>query len=743
MRAFRPYVNVSSALSIFGTPVLSGTVGIAITPFSVFASGGTQPYTFSLAPSSGSLPAGIVLHSNGVTDGTPTTQGDYAGIVYRVTDFVGAHADLTPAFTMSIASASIAVSPNPITAPPTVTGWWGMARVTGYSGPCLRAYRVSDGAEMDIGWDVNQMVDVQALLDFSQGSDVLRKISYAQIGGVDSIQNTPSLMPYLVKSGAMVTNASGLPAARGAMEGRYSLAAGAWTPLQGQDFSLTTVSQNNAPQIVPTTNIYTPIMGVSTSAGLSTQRAQFLFGARSSANNRNSVLDFASAVSGTNEVVGSPGQVLYQYTTCIITTNTQAGALADGPGAGSTYWCNRGFGTTVDVAAHSPATFTTATDLREFAIWQTSWTTNSTNGADCNTTLNVIGRAMTNTQRNALEGALYDKFAAVLGQPYALPNLGINGEAWPFSTYASNTVSGVKGNATLQFETAANGSTFAPTTAPNGIVGLGATGTANFHNDYQGPSGFALDQEFTMYAVVTATDFEGSALLPDFMVRGIGTLGTNVSRYVSALVGKDHSELVSYTLDDTNGIFSDWTNMMEGDALCGKAAWLPYSPFMKGAFLGVNVPAHDNNSDHPTFYTKKRFLGKLQTSDKRNILTKNGITYMLMVKHKPHPLYRYSEPYNSPWNVLWRNKATVVVKAAFVGQLDGFARIPGGVTQMIGTAAHAVPNSNDRIRAYGGENLSTFAGVYHSTGWIAKFTTDDEDQALFYKAALNASALAS
>jgi hypothetical protein len=95
-------------LSIAGTPVTTGTeyehgVGSTYAGFTATASGGTSPYTYSVA--AGTLPSGITLNSStGVVSGTPgfQTAGAYAGIVIRVTDNLGATADLA-AFTLTIA----------------------------------------------------------------------------------------------------------------------------------------------------------------------------------------------------------------------------------------------------------------------------------------------------------------------------------------------------------------------------------------------------------------------------------------------------------------------------------------------------------------------------------------------------------------------------------------------------------------------------------------------------------------
>lgn len=97
------FTQTTTPLAISGVPVTSATEDNPYTGFSASASGGTAPYTFSVA--SGSLPAGITLNSStGAVSGTPTTPGTSSGIVIRVTDNVGATADL--------ASFSVVVAAN-------------------------------------------------------------------------------------------------------------------------------------------------------------------------------------------------------------------------------------------------------------------------------------------------------------------------------------------------------------------------------------------------------------------------------------------------------------------------------------------------------------------------------------------------------------------------------------------------------------------------------------------------------
>lgn len=92
--------RVANSLSVSGTPVTTGTAGVAYVGFTVTASGGEGQYTYSVA--AGALPPGIAIDaSTGAVGGTPTQAGTYAGIVLRATDIVGNSADLGP-FTITV-----------------------------------------------------------------------------------------------------------------------------------------------------------------------------------------------------------------------------------------------------------------------------------------------------------------------------------------------------------------------------------------------------------------------------------------------------------------------------------------------------------------------------------------------------------------------------------------------------------------------------------------------------------------
>lgn len=95
-------VVVPVPLAIAGTPVLSATVGTAYAGFTVVASGGTVPYSYSLV----NAPSGMAVNaSSGVVTYPTPALGTYNGIVIRVTDGTGAVASLA-AFNLTVAAAA-------------------------------------------------------------------------------------------------------------------------------------------------------------------------------------------------------------------------------------------------------------------------------------------------------------------------------------------------------------------------------------------------------------------------------------------------------------------------------------------------------------------------------------------------------------------------------------------------------------------------------------------------------------
>lgn len=114
-----PGVVGVTALSIAGTPVLTGTRNVAYAGFQLVGTGGLLPYVFSIA--AGALPAGLSLNAGtGVVSGTPTLAETQSGITIRCTDALGSVADL-PAFQIIISSSVIASAGLP--AEPTRTPW--------------------------------------------------------------------------------------------------------------------------------------------------------------------------------------------------------------------------------------------------------------------------------------------------------------------------------------------------------------------------------------------------------------------------------------------------------------------------------------------------------------------------------------------------------------------------------------------------------------------------------------------
>ncbi len=75
---------VSASLQITTSSLTNGTAGKAYTN-QLQASGGTAPYTWSLALGSQPLPAGLALSTNGIIGGIPATNGTFSFIA-RVTD---------------------------------------------------------------------------------------------------------------------------------------------------------------------------------------------------------------------------------------------------------------------------------------------------------------------------------------------------------------------------------------------------------------------------------------------------------------------------------------------------------------------------------------------------------------------------------------------------------------------------------------------------------------------------------
>jgi len=92
---------ILAPLTLSGTPVTTATEGEPYAGFTVSASYGAPPYTYSLV---GDWPAGISINSStGEVSGTPTEAGTFASLSVRVTDGASDMADLDP-FTLEVES---------------------------------------------------------------------------------------------------------------------------------------------------------------------------------------------------------------------------------------------------------------------------------------------------------------------------------------------------------------------------------------------------------------------------------------------------------------------------------------------------------------------------------------------------------------------------------------------------------------------------------------------------------------
>jgi Putative Ig domain len=94
----------AQSLTITSSPTLPpASVSVSYPPVTLTATGGSQPYTWSVIPGGpvNSLPMGMTLSSNGVLSGQPTATGGFSPTV-RVTDSAGNIA--TQQFTLTVAS---------------------------------------------------------------------------------------------------------------------------------------------------------------------------------------------------------------------------------------------------------------------------------------------------------------------------------------------------------------------------------------------------------------------------------------------------------------------------------------------------------------------------------------------------------------------------------------------------------------------------------------------------------------
>lgn len=75
-------ITINAPLAVVTSTIPDGSVGVAYS-FKLQASGGIAPYTWSI--STGSLPAGLTLASDGTISGTPTASGTQQ-VTFQVKD---------------------------------------------------------------------------------------------------------------------------------------------------------------------------------------------------------------------------------------------------------------------------------------------------------------------------------------------------------------------------------------------------------------------------------------------------------------------------------------------------------------------------------------------------------------------------------------------------------------------------------------------------------------------------------
>lgn len=95
--------------------------------------------------------------------------------------------------------------------PLTTVAHWSLQKVNpNYTGYCIRVYKIGSGL-IDIGFDVNGMVDVTALMLLAAGGDVYVETIYDQIGSNNWNGTDTSYIPIIIEAGVLVLADNSLP----------------------------------------------------------------------------------------------------------------------------------------------------------------------------------------------------------------------------------------------------------------------------------------------------------------------------------------------------------------------------------------------------------------------------------------------------------------------------------------------------------------------------------------------------
>ncbi|WP_369915231.1 putative Ig domain-containing protein [Xanthomonas sp. NCPPB 3005] len=134
-------LSIASPTLTIAPPTLpAGTAGSAYSQ-TLSASGGTAPYTFVV--SAGALPAGLTLTTGGALSGTPTVAGSFAFTVTATDSTAGVAAQVSYAYTLSIASPTLVIAPPTLAAGTVGTGYSQTLSASGGTAPY--SYSVSAG----------------------------------------------------------------------------------------------------------------------------------------------------------------------------------------------------------------------------------------------------------------------------------------------------------------------------------------------------------------------------------------------------------------------------------------------------------------------------------------------------------------------------------------------------------------------------------------------------------------------